>query len=108
MNYPCYIQELIKTLQRSYIAESMDNGTDRIVANTNLEYVNNYNTWNHLTVRKQMSSLSFANDLHIVHVRLKICKQMTDVKLLLLHSNTRNHLTVCKKCLNVNRIILIR
>ena len=27
----------------------------------------------------------------------EVCKQMTDVKLLLLYSNTWNHLTVCKK-----------
>ena len=28
--------------------------------------------------------------------RLTVCKQMTDVKLLVLHSNTWNHLTVYK------------
>ena len=27
----------------------------------------------------------------------KLCKQMTDVKLWLLYSNTWNHLTVCKQ-----------
>ena len=32
------------------------------------------NTWNHLTV----------------------CKQMTDIKFLVLHCNTWNHLTMCK------------
>ena len=26
-----------------------------------------------------------------------VCKQMTDAKLLLLHSNTLNHLTLCEK-----------
>ena len=33
---------------------------------------------------------------HIVYIHLNVCNQMTDVKLLLLYSNTWNHLTVCK------------
>ena len=32
-----------------------------------------------------------------MYIHLTVCKQMTDVKLLLLHSNTWNHLTVEKK-----------
>ena len=32
-----------------------------------------------------------------MYIHLNVCKQMIDVKLLLLHSNTWNHLTVCKK-----------
>ena len=32
----------------------------------------------------------------IMYIYLNVCKQMTDVKLLLLHSNTWNHLTVFK------------
>ena len=34
--------------------------------------------------------------INIMYIYLNVCKQMTDVKLLLLHSNTWNHLTVCK------------
>ena len=38
----------------------MDRDIDRIVANLNLEdIINNYNTWNHVTVCKQMSTISF-------------------------------------------------
>ena len=32
-----------------------------------------------------------------MYIHLDVCKQMTDVKLLLLYSNTLNHLIVCKK-----------
>ena len=32
-----------------------------------------------------------------MYVFLNVCKQMTDVNLLLLNSNTWNHLTVCNK-----------
>ena len=32
-----------------------------------------------------------------MYISLNVCKQMTDVKLLLLHSNTWNQLTVCKQ-----------
>ena len=32
-----------------------------------------------------------------MYIYLTVCKQMTDIELLLLHSNTRNHLTVCKQ-----------
>ena len=42
---------------------------------------------------------------HIMYIYLNVCKQMTDVKLLLLYSNTWNHLTVCKQI--INRIIRI-
>ena len=31
-----------------------------------------------------------------MYIYLNVCKQNTDVKLLLLQSNTQNHLTVCK------------
>ena len=31
-----------------------------------------------------------------MYIYLNVCKQMTDIKLLLLHSNTWNHLTVRK------------
>ena len=36
-----------------------------------------------------------------MHIYFDVCKQMTDVKLLLLHSNTWNHLTVCKQMADV-------
>ena len=32
-----------------------------------------------------------------MYIHLNVCKQMTGVKLLLLHRNTWNYLTVCKK-----------
>ena len=32
-----------------------------------------------------------------MYIYLYVCKQMTDVKLWLLYSNTWNHLTMCKK-----------
>ena len=35
-----------------------------------------------------------------MHDHLTVCKQMTDVKLLVLHSNTWNFLTVCKQMIN--------
>ena len=37
------------------------------------------------------------NLLVIIYVYSFLCKQMRDVKLLLLHSNTWNHLTSCYK-----------
>ena len=33
----------------------------------------------------------------LTYIYLTVCKQMTDVKLLVLHKNTWNHLTVCKQ-----------
>ena len=51
-----------KSLQKSYSIESMDCDTDHIVASLNLEGItNNYKTWNHLAVRKQMSTIPFSN-----------------------------------------------
>ena len=32
-----------------------------------------------------------------MYIYLNVCKQMTDVKLLLLLDTTQNHLTVCKQ-----------
>ena len=75
----------------------MDSDTGRIFASLNLEVLNNYNTWNYLTVGKLISSLTFfffffnVNLLHIIYIYLNVCKQMTDVKLLLLHSNSFNY-----------------
>ena len=76
----------------------MDNNTDHVVASLNLEEVLS-NTWNYLTVGKLISSLAFLNVnlLQIIHIYLNVYKQMTDVKLLLLHCNFGNHLTVCKQ-----------
>ena len=51
-----------KSLQRSYSIVSMDSDTGRIVASLDLEGItNDYKTWNHLTVRKQMSSIPLLN-----------------------------------------------
>ena len=75
----------------------MASDTGRIVASLNLEEIwNNYNTWNHLTMSKRMSVLSFFNEylLHIILIYLNVCKQMIDVKSLLLHCNSPNHKTV--------------
>ena len=48
------------TLQKSYSIKSMDSNTDRIVASLDLEGItNNFKTWNHLTVCKQMNSILF-------------------------------------------------
>ena len=53
-----------------------------------------------------MSSNSFKNEiywqtilLHIMCTYLNMCKQMT-VKMLLLHNNTWNQLTLCKQMIN--------
>ena len=35
-----------------------------------------------------------------MYVYLNVCKQMIDVKLLVLHSNTWNHLIACKEMIN--------
>ena len=35
-----------------------------------------------------------------MYIYLNVCKQMTDIKLLLLHRNTWNNLTVCKQMIN--------
>ena len=65
MNKHFNAQELTKSLQRSYSIESMDSNTDRIVVSFNLEGItNNYKIWNHLAVRKQMSSIPFLNVTH--------------------------------------------
>ena len=78
----------------------MNSDPNREVASLNIvEIINNYNSWNLLIVGKIISSLTFLNVnlLHIIDIYLNVCKQMTDVKLLLLYSNSRNHLTVCKQ-----------
>ena len=35
-----------------------------------------------------------------MHINLNVCKQITDVKLLLLHSDTWNLLAMCKQMIN--------
>ena len=69
----------------------MDSDTDCVVASLNFTGINNNITWNHLTVGKLISSLTFlnVNFLHIIHIYLNVFKQMTGVKLLLLHSNSK-------------------
>ena len=57
---------------------------------------------------RQISSDSFKNEItyqlfiykSYMYVYLNVFKQMTDVELLLLHSNTWNYLTVCKQIIN--------
>ena len=54
---------------------------------------------------KKINSNSFRNEItnelnSYMYIYLAACKQMTDVKLLLLHSNTWNHLTVYKQMIN--------
>ena len=54
---------------------------------------------------KQLNSNSFKNEIpnklftykSYMYIHLNMCKQMTDVKLLLLNSNTGNHFTELKK-----------
>ena len=61
-----------KSLQRSYSIESMDSDTDSIVASLDLEGItNNYKTWNHLTVCKQMNSILFKCHLQTIHFKSK-------------------------------------
>ena len=73
----------------------MDSDTDHVVASLDLEELsNNYNTLNYLTVGQLISSLTFLN-VKLLHIYLNVDKQITDVKLLLLHSNSGNHLAVC-------------
>ena len=55
---------------------------------------------------KQININSFKNEitnklLHIMYIYLNVYKQMIDIKLLLLHSHTWIHLTVCKQVINV-------
>ena len=65
-------QETSKSLQRSYSIESMDSDTDRIVASLDLEGVtNNYKTWNHLTVCKQINLILFKYHLQTIHLKSK-------------------------------------
>ena len=54
---------------------------------------------------KEISSNVFENEMtnklftfkSYLYIHLNVYKQITDVKLLLLYSNTWNHLTECKK-----------
>ena len=60
----------------------MDSDTDRIVASLNLEQIlNNYNTWNRLTVGKLISSLTFLN-VNLLHIYLHVYKQMTTLEII--------------------------
>ena len=95
----CNAQGSIKPLQRTYSIESMDSDTDRIVASLNLEeIINNLNIRNQLTEGKFISLLTFSNvNLILIHIYLNVLEQMTDIKLLLLHSNSYDNLTVCKQ-----------
>ena len=65
----------------------------------------NYVETKTIPVCKQISYNSFKNQItyklvtykSFMYTYLNVCKQMTDVKLFLLHSNTWNHLTVYQK-----------
>ena len=51
---------MLSNQQSTYSIESMESDTDRVVASLNLEeIIKNYNTWNHLTVGKLTSSITF-------------------------------------------------
>ena len=59
---PSNSQQPTKPLQRTYSIESMDSVTDRVVDSLNLEeIIKNYNTWNHLSVGKLISLVTFSN-----------------------------------------------
>ena len=99
INKHCNALGSTKPLWRIYSIESMDSDTDYVVGSLNLEEIlNNYNTWNYLTVGKLISSFTFlsVNLLHIMYIYM-CANKMTDVELLLLLSNSGNHLTVCKQ-----------
>ena len=98
INKQCNAHGCTKPLKRTNRIESMDSNRDRIVARLNLEVLNNYNAWNQLPEGKLINTLTFLNVnlLRIIHIYLNVCKQMTNIKLLLLHNNIWNHLTVCK------------
>ena len=57
---------------------------------------------------KEITSYSFKNEFtnklfpykSYMYIYLNVFKQITDVKLLLLHSNTWNHLPFCKQMIN--------
>ena len=57
---------------------------------------------------KQISSKSFKKEITYklffnrlyMYIYSNVCKQTTDVKLPLLHSNTWNHFTMCKQMIN--------
>ena len=59
-NQTIQCSEINKTPTKDYSIESMDSNTNRVVASLNLEdIIKNYNTWNHLTVGKLISSITF-------------------------------------------------
>ena len=41
-----------------------------------------------------------------MYIYLNVCKQIIDVKLLLLYTNTLNNLTVCKQMIDVKLLLL--
>ena len=69
----CHKTQPTNSLQRSYSIENMDSDTDRIVASLDLKGITNYyKTWNHLAVRKQMSSIPFFKGyLQTIHLKSK-------------------------------------
>ena len=53
--------------------------------------------WKQISSHLKMKSLSNYSQTNHIYIHLNVYKQRTDGKLLLLHSNTWNYLTVCKK-----------
>ena len=68
MNKQYNAQESTKFLQISYSIESIDSDSDCVITNFNLEDIDNYNTWNHLTVCKHMinSKLNDSDKIEIL------------------------------------------
>ena len=91
---PSNSQPPAKPLQRTYSIESMDNDTDRVVASLNLdEIIKNYDTWNHFTAGKLISSITYAK---LNYFRYNCFWHCIYTKLNCL-SKLFWHLTVCKQ-----------
>ena len=89
-------QQPTKPLQRRYSIESMDTYTECVLAGLNLEeIIKKLQYLKPLKCRQTFKLNHFfkiVNLLHIIHIYLNVCKQMTDLKFLLLHSNSCNNL----------------
>ena len=78
----CHVQGTTKPLQRTYSIESMDSDTDRIVTIVE-EIINNYNTWNHLTVGKLICSLTHLFKMLITYISYGFIQMCANKRLLL-------------------------
>ena len=86
----CNDQGSTKPLWRNYSIESMDSDTDSIVASFNVEEIlNNYNTCNHLTEGKFISSLTslavnlFYAELNCLKYNFFVCSIVFQIELFL-------------------------